>query len=184
LTELDQKALFSPITKSSDMLDDAARLPAQVRAAFRSMTSATPGAAHLGFPFDTQKASVNPNDIYADEDLGGFPSTRSQADPQLVETAIELLLANNNGIIICGSGVMHAGAEDELEKLARSLNIPVATTVSGQGVIAETNPLALGVVGSNGGVPETRQEVDQADIVFYIGCRVGSVTSERWRSPS
>ncbi|MCP4232574.1 MAG: thiamine pyrophosphate-binding protein, partial [Aestuariibacter sp.] len=183
LTELDQKALFSPITKSSDMLDDAARLPAQVRAAFRSMTSSTPGTAHLGFPFDTQKASVNPDNIYADEDLGSFPSTRSQADPKLVEAAIDLLLASNNGIIICGSGVMHAGAEEELEKLARSLNIPIATTVSGQGVIAETNPLALGVVGSNGGVAETRQQVDQADIVFYIGCRVGSVTSERWRSP-
>ncbi|MCP3897717.1 MAG: thiamine pyrophosphate-binding protein, partial [Moraxella sp.] len=108
LTELDQKALFSPITKSSDMLDDAARLPAQVRAAFRAMTSATPGAAHLGFPFDTQKASANADDIYADACLGGFPSTRSQADPQLVEAAIELLLASKSGIIICGSGVMHA----------------------------------------------------------------------------
>ncbi len=183
LTELDQKSLFKPITKSTDMLDDAARLPAQVRAAFRIMTTGSPGAAHLGFPFDTQKAIANFDDIYADEALGNFPSTRSQASLELINKAVERLHKSNNGIIICGSGVIHSKAEAALSKLAKSLNIPIATTVSGQGVIAETDPLALGVVGSNGGVPETRLEVDSADLVFYIGCRAGSVTTERWRSP-
>ncbi len=42
----------------------------------------------------------------------------------------------------------------------------------------------MGVVGSNGGVPSTRAVVDEADLVLFIGCRAGSVTTERWRSPS
>ncbi len=62
--------------------------------------------------------------------------------------------------------------------------MPVATTVSGQGVIAETDPLAVGVVGSNGGVPATRAVVEAADLVLFIGCRAGSVTTERWRAPA
>lgn len=183
LTELDQKALFQPLTKSTEMLDDASRLPSQVRSAFRSMTSGTPGAAHLGFPFDTQKGKVNVNYIHADINNGMFPSTRCKAEQSLIQKAVDLMLQTKNGIIICGGGIILSNAEDELLKLAESLNIPIATTVSGQGVIAETNPLALGVVGSNGGVPATRKVVDDADIVFYIGCRVGSVTTERWRSP-
>jgi acetolactate synthase-1/2/3 large subunit len=40
------------------------------------------------------------------------------------------------------------------------------------------------VVGSNGGTPETRAIVDQADLIFFVGCRAGSVTTERWRHPA
>ena len=47
-----------------------------------------------------------------------------------------------------------------------------------------THPLAVGVVGSNGGTPETRAIIDQADLVVFVGCRAGSVTTERWRHPA
>jgi acetolactate synthase-1/2/3 large subunit len=147
------------------------------------MTTGTPGAAHLGFPFDTQKAEVSLSDVYADQKFGRFPSIRAAADQTEIESAVNLLLDSKNGIVICGGGIVLSGAEEALIELARSLNLPVATTVSGQGAIAETDPLAIGVVGSNGGVPQTRKLVDEADLVFYIGCRAGSVTTERWRSP-
>ena len=70
-----------------------------------------------------------------------------------------------------------------MARLAGLLDLPIATTVSGQGSIAETDARALGVVGSNGGAPSTRAAVDAADVVLFIGCRAGSVTTERWRSP-
>ena len=34
------------------------------------------------------------------------------------------------------------------------------------------------------GTPATRTVVDAADLVIFIGCRAGSVTTERWRSPA
>jgi acetolactate synthase-1/2/3 large subunit len=76
-----------------------------------------------------------------------------------------------------------SGAQEELRELAERLSAPVATTISGQGSISEEHPLAVGVVGSNGGTPETRAIVDQADLVVFVGCRAGSVTTERWRHP-
>jgi len=75
-------------------------------------------------------------------------------------------------------------AESELVALAERLSAPVATTISGKGSIADAHPLAVGVVGSNGGTPETRAIIDQADLIFFIGCRAGSVTTERWRHPA
>lgn len=183
LTELDQQALFRPLTKWNTSLDDASRLPAMVRAAFRAMTTGTPGATHLALPFDTQKAPVDEAEIWADERHRAFPAERKTPDPEAVEEAARLLANAENAIIICGGGPVLSGGEAALAHVANLLQVPVATTVSGQGSIAETDPLALGVVGSNGGNPATRAAVDAADVILFVGCRAGSVTTERWRSP-
>jgi acetolactate synthase-1/2/3 large subunit len=80
--------------------------------------------------------------------------------------------------------VVLSGAENELISLAEKLNAPVATTVSGKGSIDERSPHSVGVVGSNGGTPQTRAVVDAADVIAFVGCRAGSVTTERWRHPA
>jgi acetolactate synthase-1/2/3 large subunit len=184
LTELDQPALFTPATKWRGSLDQAARLPAMVRAAFRAMTTGRPGAAHLALPFDTQKAAVDPAEIWADPRHRTFPALPAAPDPAAVEAAADRLMAARAAVAICGGGPLLSGAQSALARVARALDMPVATTVSGQGVIAETDPQALGVVGSNGGDPATRAVVDAADLVLFVGCRAGSVTTERWRSPA
>jgi len=56
--------------------------------------------------------------------------------------------------------------------------------MSGEGSIDERHALAARVVGANGGTPETRAVVDSADLVAFVGCRAGSVTTERWRHPA
>ncbi len=184
LTELDQGALFSPLTKWNGVINHPERLPGMVRAAFRAMTTGRPGSAHLGFPFDIQKAAVNPDDIWAQEEHGRFPSWRTAPDNVAVEAAAANLLKAKNPLIICGGGVVLSGAESALAGIAEQLNLIVATTISGQGSLADSHPNCLGVVGSNGGVPETRAVVDAADLVIFLGCRAGSVTTERWRSPT
>jgi acetolactate synthase-1/2/3 large subunit len=184
LTELDQQGLFRPLTKWNGVIDRAERLPGMVRAAFRAMTTGKPGSAHLGLPFDVQKAPVPDSEIWAQPEFGGFPAWRSAPDPAAVEDAVDAILSARRPIVVCGGGVVLAGAESELDALARTLNIPVATTVSGQGSLSERHPCCLGVVGSNGGTPPTRALVDEADLVVFIGCRAGSVTTERWRSPA
>ncbi len=184
LTELDQTALFGPLTKWNAALDDAGQLPAMLREAFRQMTTGTPGAVHLSLPFDTQKAPVDGAEIHVDPDHTRFPAERQAPDRHAITEAAAILAKAQNAVAICGGGPLLSGGEAALARLVRALDMPVATTVSGQGVIAETDPLALGVVGSNGGIPATRAEVDAADVVLFIGCRAGSVTTERWRSPA
>lgn len=183
LTELDQQALFRPLTKWNTSLDSAARLPAALRQAFRAMTTGRPGAVHLALPFDTQKGAVDAAEIWADPRHRSFPAERAAPDPQAIRDTADILVGANAAVAICGGGPVLAGAEAPLQAIAELLDLPIATTVSGQGTIAETHPQALGVVGSNGGVPSTRAVVDAADVILFIGCRAGSVTTERWRSP-
>jgi acetolactate synthase-1/2/3 large subunit len=184
LTELDQRSLFRPVTKWNEVIDRADQIPSVVRSAFRAMTTGRPGAAHIGLPYDVQQGAVAPEDVHADPQLGTYPAYPVGPDPRSVERAADVLRSAKRPIIICGGGPVIAGAQDAVLKLAERLGSPVATTISGQGVIAETHPLAVGVVGSNGGVPATRAVVEQADLVMFIGCRAGSVTTERWRFPA
>ena len=183
LTELDQEALFRPLAKSTKVVDRAAELPSTFRAAFRAMTSGRPGSAHIGLPFDVQRDPVDEADVRGDPALGLFPARRIGPDPAQIEAAADALASASEPVFICGGGPVIAGAEAELMAIAELLEAPVATTVSGQGAIADDHPLAVGVVGSNGGVIQTREIVLGADLVCFVGCRAGSVTTERWRCP-
>jgi acetolactate synthase-1/2/3 large subunit len=183
LTELDQEALFRPLAKWNRVVDRAADIPKTVRAAFTQMTSGRPGAAHIGLPYDVQRDPVDDAEIWGDPGLGAYPSRRFGPDPAAIEEAAALLLAARNPLFICGGGIVIAGAEAELQAVAEWLGAPVASTVSGHGSIADRHPLAVGVVGSNGGTMPTRAVVEMADLVVFIGCRAGSVTTERWRFP-
>lgn len=184
LTELDQKGLFRPVTKWNAVIDRAADIPRTLRAAFTAMTTGKPGSAHIGLPFDVQKGAVDAGELWADPALGHYPARRTGPDPDAVEAAAALLLAARRPVFVCGGGVVIAGAEAELAALAEFLAAPVATTISGQGGIGDGHPLAVGVVGSNGGTPPTREVVAAADLVVFVGCRAGSVTTERWRHPA
>ena len=184
LTELDQRALMKPLTKWNAVLDRAADIPRTLRAAFEAMTGGRPGAAHIALPFDVQNGPVERAELWADPTLGSFPSRRVAPDPFFVELAAKLLRQAKHPLLICGGGVVLSGAESELMELAEKLGAPVATTVSGKGAVDERCAHAVGVVGSNGGTPQTRAVVDAADLIVFVGCRAGSVTTERWRHPA
>src|SRR5437762_176989 len=184
LTELDQRTLMRPVTKWNAVIDRAADIPRIFRQAFEAMTTGRPGAAHIALPYDVQTAPVDAGDVWADPSLGVYPSRRTAPDPEMVALAAKVLRSSRNPLFICGGGVVISRAEAELCELAEKLSAPVATTISGKGSIDERCAQSLGVVGSNGGTPETRAIVEAADVIVFVGCRAGSVTTERWRHPA
>lgn len=183
LTELDQRSLFRPLTKWNTVIERADMLPAAVRTAFRAMTTGKPGSTHIGLPFDVQKGAVDPDDIWVQPEHGAYPAWRSGPNPDDVARAVEIMRSARRPLFICGGGAVISGASDVLSELAELLGAPVATTISGQGSLAETHSLCLGVVGSNGGTAPTRNVVRQSDLIIFVGCRAGSVTTERWSYP-
>ena len=184
LTELDQQALYRPLTKWNTTIDLAEQIPSAVRNAFRAMTTGKPGSAHICLPHDVQKHPVAASDIWAQKEHSQYPSQRYVANDEDIEKATKEILSAKFPVLICGGGVINSGAEKVLQDIAELLNIPVCTSVSGQGSLADTHPLNVGVVGANGGVMATREVVNSADLVFFITCRAGSTTTENWRFPN
>jgi len=137
LTELDQAALFRPLTKWNAVLDAAPDIPRTLRRAFAELATARPGAVHVGLPYDVQRQPVDDAELWADASLGEYPARRSVADRVALAAAARLLEAAERPLFIVGGGAVISGAEPELAACAEGLGAPVATTISGKGSIAE-----------------------------------------------
>lgn len=183
LTEVDQEALMRPLTKWNTVLRKAEHIPRMVRTAFRAMTTGRSGSAHLGLPYDVQYDPVDPADIWADPQHRTYPAYRQGPEPGAAKAAVDAILSAKNPLIVCGGGVVISGAMGELDRLASRLDIPVATSISGQGSLADSHPNCLGVVGSNGGTDQTWEMMEAADLVIFMGARAGSTTTSRWEAP-
>ena len=184
LTELKQKELFKPLTKWNEIIDDPKNLGNIVRNAFKQSSSERPGATHICFPFDVQKAEISEEDIWINKEFTKFPALPLRPDISKINQIVEEISKSKNPIIICGGAIKNSFAEKELQKLVEKLNIVLATSVTGKGTIADTHPNCLGVVGSNGGSIHTRKVIKKSDLVIFIGCRAGSVTTEKWQYPN
>ena len=184
LTELKQKELFKPLTKWNEILNNPKKLCNNIRQAFKKSTSGRPGACHLSFPFDIQKAEISDQDIWVNKKYCKFPSDPIKPDPKKIDLIAKEISKAKNPIIICGGAIKNSFAEKELKKLVEKLNIVLATSVTGKGTLEDFHPNCLGVVGSNGGSLYTREVLKKSDLVIFIGCRAGSVTTEKWQYPS
>jgi len=184
LTELDQRSLFASVTCSTEVLSRADDAPRAMRRAFERATTAGMGAAHLGVPYNVLRDEIPDDAVNIDSRFGAYPAFRRAPDLEPVQRAARLLIESRRPVLVAGAGVLRSGAWDELAALSELLGSPVGTSISGKGSIAETNPYALGVIGSNGGLAYRREMLQESDVVFFIGCRTGSVTTEKWSLPA
>jgi len=184
LTELDQESLFRPVTKWNTRVSSAVTLADATRRAIRMATSGRPGATHLSLPTDTLEGETPDDAFWGVPEFGRAPALRTRPDPALTQRAADVLAAAERPVIVAGGGVLTARAWDELTALAEALNVPVATSLNGKGSIAETSPVAIGVIGGNGARPYANACLAAADLVLFVGSRTDSTTTSHWTLPA
>lgn len=186
ITELDHHKLLEPVTKWSSFLKRTDKIPETLRRAFRIATTGRPGAVHLAFPEEVMTGQMNggKTTIYAEDECRRYPAYRTRGHAESIHRLADLLVAARKPVIITGGGAVHSQAGDMIKSVAELLSIPVATTISGQGIMSDDHPLALGVVGDNGYHPHAHKAVDEGDTLLYVGCKMGSVSTINWTKPS
>ncbi len=181
LTGVDQTALYDSICKESFHLTDVKDIPFLMRRAFRVATSGRPAPVHIRVPINIFHDQAEIGDLYADPDYRQYPAHRPVAEHRKIRQAIELLLAAQKPVIICGQGALISRASDAVLDLAELLQIPVGTTTPGKGTIPETHPLALRVIGGRGGMEYSNAYVKDADTVFFVGSNTDSAATDHWK---
>ncbi len=186
ITALDHHKLFEPITKWSSFLKQTEKIPETIRRAFRVATTGRPGAVHLAFPQEVLSAQFQSGKqtIFAESECIDYPAYRTRGSQKVLEEAVTHMLKAVRPVIIAGGGANHSQAHSEVMALCEWLAAPVVTTISGQGIMPDDHALALGVVGDNGFHPYANRAVEESDLLLYIGCKRGSVSTIRWSLPS
>ena len=180
---LDQAPIFTSITKWLGHVTTPASAADTIDAAFRAANTARPGPVFLDVPEDVFSATVTGETPGARVRPSRSPWYRAGADPAVVAQASAHLATAERPVIVAGGGVHAAGAGHAVQRLARLLGAPVATTITGKGTIPETDPLAIGVTGSMGR-PFANEIVRQADVVLQVGTKAGQVGTLGWELPS
>ena len=185
ITELDHHKLFEPVTKWSSFLKHTDKIPETLRRAFRIATTGRPGAVHLAFPTEVMAGKINSKaKIYAEDECCHYPAYRTRGNAENIRLLADLLVRAQRPVIVTGGGAVHSQAGDIIRSVAELLSIPVATTISGQGIMPDDHPLALGVIGDNGYHPHAHKAIDEGDTILYVGCKMGSVSTIKWTKPS
>jgi acetolactate synthase-1/2/3 large subunit len=98
-----------------------------------------------------------------------------------LERAAQLLRQAIRPVLYCGGGALISDAADAVQALAERHGIPVATTMSGQGIVSESSPLSVGftgVVGTRSG----NEAVRRADLLIAVGTRFPEMDASSWRA--
>jgi acetolactate synthase-1/2/3 large subunit len=184
LTGINQTAMFEGITKESITVTEASDLPSIVRRAFRLATSGKPGPVHIRFPIDKQMEEIGDQQLYVQGDFKAYPGHRSVAELSKISEALKVLGLAQRPVIVCGQGVLLSQAWGEVQVLAELYGVPVGTTINGKGAFPENHPLSIGVTGSRGGTTIGNKVIDEADVIFYVGCSTDSTGTDTWKTPS
>src|SRR5215213_7642393 len=101
--EMDQLALFQPISKWAGRVLDPRRIPERVATAMRVAISGRPGPVYLDLPGDVLYKEVDEAEVvYADPERT-LARQRPLGDPELIAAAIRLLQEAERPIVISGS---------------------------------------------------------------------------------
>jgi len=179
ITELDCKALFDPVSKSSIQIKSAEKIPEIVRRAFRIATTGKPGAVHVVVAEDLLKVDIDPNiiSLHIEEECKSFPAIRTVAPTDKLRAMLTLLAEAERPLVVAGGGVNRSGAQEELLEFIDRFQVPVVSTITGQSAIQPNHPLEIGVIGDNGFHPHANRALDESDLIIYLGSKVGSVVS-------
>jgi acetolactate synthase-1/2/3 large subunit len=168
--EVDIFGVTLPIVKHSYVVRETEDMPKIVAAAFFIAKYGRPGPVLLDIPKDVglekiKYTPVTPGNVH----LLGCPPLLNHNATRILQAA-ELIKQSNQPLLYVGGGAIIADAFKEITDLSELLQIPIATTLMGKGIVDENQPLSLGMLGMHGTV-YANYAVSECDLLIALGAR-------------
>ena len=162
LQEIDEIEIFSPISVYTERVSNPAQaLNLTVTAAKKALINMGPAILSL------------PTDVLAEPLIDDVWDTKKHIFQQkirppieMVEKAVQLIDESERPLIFGGWGIRECGKK--VIELAEKINAPIATTTRVKGIVDETHPLSVGVLGSVGS-RYAAKTASKADLLIVLG---------------
>ncbi|SNG44904.1 acetolactate synthase large subunit [Streptococcus pneumoniae] len=166
--EADIVGITMPITKYNYQVRETADIPRIITEAVHIATTGRPGPVVIDLPKDI--SALETDFIYSPEvNLPSYQPTVEPNDMQIKKILKQLSKAKKP-VLLAGGGISYAEAATELNEFAERYQIPVVTSLLGQGTIATSHPLFLGMGGMHGSFA-ANIAMTEADFMISIGSR-------------
>lgn len=165
--EVDQVALFAPISKRSVMVADPSRLAPMLEDAIRLANTGRRGPVVLHVP----------RDLFAEE----VPEIQPQplniarpgpAAPREIDAIASMLSTAERPVIFAGGGFKWGEGRAALVALAETLEVPVVASTGHADVMPHRHPWFAGQAGPRGNRVASRL-TKEADVMVVLGARLG-----------
>ena len=168
--EVDQQALFTPITKKTWTVPSTDRVPEIFREAFRTALNPRCGPVQVNLPRDVLSGQAEFTAAPQPQHYRNMSLPQASSDD--ISTAAAMLAGAERPVIIAGGGIKNTNGHEAAILLAESLNAPIVTSPGHGDAVPFGHPLNAGQMGPRGNVVASRL-VKEADVILALGTRLG-----------
>jgi acetolactate synthase-1/2/3 large subunit len=166
--EIDAVGISRPCTKHNYLVDRLEDLPRIMKEAFYIARSGRPGPVLVDIPKDITAEMgefVYPTEV----NIPTYKPTHKGNDRQ-IKKAVEAIISAKKPLLYVGGGVVLGNAGELVRKLANITQIPAVETLMARGVMGDSNPLLLGMLGMHGNY-SSNMAMSETDLVISLGAR-------------
>lgn len=162
--ETDVVSIVTPVTKYAALVDDAANIRYELEKAYAIALEGRPGPVLLDIPMNIQRAEI------CVETLNSYSHPARQASFDK-EQVIKAIAESHRPLLLVGGGARSEKAGKNLRDLLEKVKLPVVCSLKGKGIVDETLPEFMGMVGSYGN-RAANFAVANADLLIVLGSRL------------
>ena len=168
--EVDTMGVTRPVVKYSFLCKKPEDIAINIRKAFYIASTGRKGPVVVDIPKNCQNRAYlfdygNKSDVH----IRSYNPTIFGHKGQIKRAVAELLKAKQP-VMLIGGGVVQGEASAEVLQIAKSLNLPVVSTLMGISGYPASDPQYLGMLGMHG-LYEANETMHNSDLIFAVGTR-------------
>lgn len=166
--EIDAVGISRPCTKHNFLVKNIGELPRILKEAFYIARSGRPGPVLVDLPKDIS-ATYGEFEYPAEVSLRTYKPT-TKGNSRQIKKVIEGLKSAKKPLFYIGGGAVISGAATVVKQLIEKTQVPFLETLMARGIIPDTHPLFLGMVGMHGSYA-ANMAMCECDFLICVGAR-------------
>lgn len=171
--QIEQAKAVKPIVKNVFSIKTVDEVLDVIPRAFDLAQKGDPGPVVIEVPEDLLDKTIETEGVKCQKNV-----IKKRLNKDKIKKIIEIIKSSKLCGIYAGKGAFNAS--EDILKLAEIISAPIATTISGKGVVSEEHPLSVGVGFGVSGTKISENIFKKCDTVLAIGCKFSEMATGGW----